>query len=237
MNFLKQIITLLSQYEQKIDVFNEQELENTAFERLYTGVKSGKYSSDTEAALDIYRTEHTDARYRNLKSRLKRKLSNNLFFMQIEHPEHPESLAAKLEIERQLFAMKILAALGSTKAAYEIATQILPVTQKYHFTNATIECLQLLLEQVSYSGDKRDYQTYIKLLNKYLQILDAEINASDQIEFFKTIFTSSKSISPDILPKLENTVQSVTTLWQKHQSFSVFLKFFRLNLYFHQLKG
>lgn len=237
MNFLKQVITLLSQYEQKIDVFNEQELENTAFERLYTGVKLGKYDSDYEAAQDIYREENTDARYRNLKSRLKRKLSNHLFFLIIDQPDHSESLSVKYETERQFFIMKILAALGATKTAYETALQILPTARKYHLTSIIIECLQLIRERVAYLGDTKDFQNYSSLLQNYIRVQEAEFIAAEHLQLYKMNFASVKSINPDLVEKTKKSLLVIRTLWDEYKSYSLFLSFFRMSLYFQQIFG
>src|SRR5690606_31630730 len=55
---------------------NNGKLEN----RLYENIKAGKYKSEKEALLDLYETEEDYNRYRMLKSRLKQKLFNQLYF-------------------------------------------------------------------------------------------------------------------------------------------------------------
>lgn len=237
MNFLKQVIDILSKYEQKTDVFNETELENTAFHRLYTGVKASEYSSDVDAALDIYRADPTDSRYRNLKSRLKRKLANNLFFLRIEEPEHSESLAAKYEVERQLFTMKILAAFGATRAAFEVANQILPVAQRFHLTNAIIESLILLRDHTAYSGRVREHKSYIELLNQYLLIQTSEIRAGEVNEWFSMTFVNTKSVSLDVLEKTHQAVEEVSVLWETYKTFPLFLLNLRMKSHLFQLTG
>lgn len=237
MNFLKQIVDLLSKYEQKFDTFEEHELENTVYHHLYMGIQSGEYNTDDDAAFGIYKTDTSDARYRNLKSRLKKKLANNLFFLDIEEPRYSASLAAKFEVERQLFIMKTLADLGATRAAREVAIQILPITQKFHFTAATIESLTLLRQLTAYAGDEKELKHYGLLLKECLSARLAEIKASELEEEFKLQIVNTRSAPQELIAVTELLVSQIMALEKEHKTFSLFIISFRMQLHLCQLRG
>lgn len=237
MNFLKQIVDLLSKYEQKFDTFEEHELENTVYHHLYKGIQSGTYNTDDDAALGIYKSDTGDARYRNLKSRLKKKLANNLFFLDIEEPKHSASLAAKYEVERQLFIMKTLAALGATRAAHEIAIQVLPIAQRFHFTAASIECLTLLRQLTAYVGNEKELKQYGTILESCLSARLAEIKASELEEEFRFQIVKTRSAPQELIQRTEELVSKIVALEAEYSTFSLFVSSFRMQLHLYQLKG
>lgn len=237
MNFLKQVIDLLSKYEQNIDVFDEHVLENTALARLYNGVKNGDLSTDDDSANDIYRNNASDPRYRNLKSRLKKKLANHLFFLKIEQPQYSESLAEKYEINRQLFVVKTLSDLGAGDAAYEVASQLYVRAIKFHLTEETINCLLFLQNYASSIGKVRDQKKYSILLRHYIEIQLGEIAALEKLQWLKLLFIQTKSVHPTIIKKAEIAVKEIRDLRIRYKSFTLFLVNFRIEMYFHQLKG
>jgi hypothetical protein len=237
MNFLKQVITLLDQHEINIDVFDEQTLENTSFHRLFLGVKSGEYSTDEEAAQNIYKTSANDPRYRNLKSRLKKKLSGSLFFLKIESSDYPEYLVIRNEIFRLTFVMRTLSSLGATEAASEIALQVLQKAQKFNLTEAAIDSLLILQNHISFSGRVQEAREYRKSLYHYREIQTAELRALEHIQEFKLVFANTKSIIPNSVEKFEESSKELTLLWNRYGTYSIFLSYFRIKLYIHQLKG
>ena len=237
MKFLKQIINLLSKYEVKVDLFNEEEARYTSSHKLYTGVQNGLYSTEEEAALDIYRTTTLDARFRNLKSRLKKKLTNQLFFLQIETPKYSESLAARYEAERLAFSMRVLGALGADQAAYEYALQALSLSEKFHFTKIAVDCLDLLLGQASTTCNHKEFQKYSNLLSHYTNILLAELKAREAMQRLNMHFITSQSVNEDIHKEIEKIANVVTSLWKEYKSFSLFLANFRAHFYQSQIRG
>lgn len=237
MNFLKQIINILSRYNTNVDVYDNHTLENTVYHRLYEGVRTGIYTSDIDAARDIYKETPTDSRYRNLKSRLKRKLVNNLFFLDIDASTSPENLVTIHELSRQMFAMRTLATFGSLTAAQEIAIQILPKAKKFYFTQITIETLLLLQSCAVYLGKVNDLEEYTKSAEEYIQIQLAEIQATNYLNRIRVTFSNIKSVQEEDVAHVENTSQEVEILWKKYNTYSLFLNHFRSQLYLHQLRG
>ena len=236
MNFLKQVISLLDKYEQKLEFFDEVELANTTFNKLYQGVKSGKYSTDEEACADIYQLGAPDARYRNLKSRLKKKLAGNLFFLKIEQPEQSEYLTVVHEIFHQTYIMRTLGSLGASVASYEIAEQILHKAQKFHLTHAIVDSLLTLRKRVSYHGLQKEYIRYTELLDYYLKLQDAEIRASGYLESINIMFTNTRSDIPGAVEQLTHAIHDVSLLLEQYNSHFLILTHYRLIINLSQLE-
>ena len=73
----------------KIEILDEQMLKqkDSKFGKFYEGLLTGKIESDRDAALLLYDDPDTsDAKYRQMKSRFRRRLFNTLFFVDVNVP-------------------------------------------------------------------------------------------------------------------------------------------------------
>ena len=69
----------------KIEIFDEHSLKykNSKFNDFYEALTANKYKNDRDAATHLYNTTPTDPKYRQLKSRFRKRLLNTLFFLDI----------------------------------------------------------------------------------------------------------------------------------------------------------
>src|SRR5690606_4769217 len=89
----------------------------------------------------------------------------------------------------------------------------------------------------AYLGDTKDFQNYSSLLQNYIRIQEAEFIAAEHLQLYKMNFASVKSINPDVIEKTKKSLLVISELWNEHKSYSLFLSFFRMNLYFQQILG
>lgn len=66
----------------KIEIFDEHYLQNKSskFNDFYEGLIQGKFKNDRDAAEHLYKSTPKDDKYRQLKSRFRKRLLNTLFF-------------------------------------------------------------------------------------------------------------------------------------------------------------
>ena len=67
----------------KIEILDQNSLRqpNNLFARMYNGLYKEKFETDEQAAQELYQATPTDARYRQLKSRFRKRLLNTFFFL------------------------------------------------------------------------------------------------------------------------------------------------------------
>lgn len=72
----------------KIEIFDEQSLKNnkSKFNEFYNALMAKKFKNDRDAASSLYKCSPTDAKYRQLKSRFKKRLLNTIFFLDVNKP-------------------------------------------------------------------------------------------------------------------------------------------------------
>ena len=66
----------------KIEIFDEYYLKykSSKFNEFYEALAANKFKNDRDAATFLYNSTPTDPKYRQLKSRFKKRLLNTLFF-------------------------------------------------------------------------------------------------------------------------------------------------------------
>ncbi len=86
MQDLKAIVNLLStQKHKQIEIITEDAQLSEKTKLLYDNVKEGNFDTDEDAAKALYNSNEKNESYRKLKYRLKERLINTLFFIDIQN--------------------------------------------------------------------------------------------------------------------------------------------------------
>ena len=82
MDALNELIKLVTKKRvKKVELFDENSRNKSSnYFKLFDGIHTRRYQSDTDAAQDIYQCDPSEKKYLILKTRLKQKLLNTLFF-------------------------------------------------------------------------------------------------------------------------------------------------------------
>src|SRR4028118_1142287 len=90
MDSLSELIRLVTKKRiKKVELFDESSRNKSSnYFKLFEGIHSGHYRSDQDAAKDIYDCDPSEKKYLILKTRLKQKLLNTLFFLDFEDDEN-----------------------------------------------------------------------------------------------------------------------------------------------------
>ncbi|NJM93252.1 MAG: hypothetical protein HC842_00090 [Cytophagales bacterium] len=112
--------------------------------RLYNKIVTGQFLSDGDAARDFYGTAQPDHRYRMLKSRLKQKLLNHLFFLDLRSPF--ATLASQYESDciNLLGQGKRLLSFGEMQLTEKLVNKALKMATEAEFTELAIFCYKML---------------------------------------------------------------------------------------------
>ena len=164
----------------KIDVFEGASLRNKSskFNEFYEGLVHEQFRSDRDAARRLYQTSPGDDRYRQLKSRFRKRLLNTLFFINVNSSIKPRYEQAYLDCQRDWALVNILQLYDAEVSVPYLAKQILSTSQKYHFTDLMVSAATLLRDIAAREGDARQFAKYEEILQQYLPILDAERQAA-----------------------------------------------------------
>ncbi len=182
MKSLIEIVKVLTRKKiAKIEVLDEQILKNksTKFSQFYDAILTKKVETDRAAAQYLYNCSPDASKYRQIKSRFRKRLVNTLFFVDASAPASPEHDKAYFSCNKDWAVVQILLANEARVAATAIAKQILSSALKFHFSDYIVQCSRLLCEQAVLEGDEKEFEKHNAYIEKYIPIWKLEIKAQE----------------------------------------------------------
>lgn len=234
MRKLKEIISVITRRRiKKIEVFNEgkgRSLNDNLYFRLYKGIKEGRYNSDEDAALDLFQAEPSDKRYQMLKSRVKGRLLNNLFFLENKSSPYFDM---RYRANRDLFAGKFLVYNSALETGYQTLKSTFLTAKKYQFTDVCVDSLKLLRNQAAYLAYEKDYQRWSQALEWYSDVFQAELKAEKRYLDIVIQLTKSSSSIHKLADQLEEDMKVVGRLARTYESHELVLFHYRIQIQYY----
>lgn len=164
----------------KIEILDEQILKqkDSLFGKFYKGLITGKIETDEDATQFLYGTpDPSDAKYRQLKSRFRRRLLNTLFFIDVNVPLASNYDQALLNCSKEWAIVEILFVYESRQSAVTLARQVFSTALKFHFASFIIKSARLLQEHALEEAREKEFRYYNSYLQQYLPVQAIEIEA------------------------------------------------------------
>lgn len=182
MKHLLEIAHLITRKKgRKIEVFEEGPLssKNSKFSEFYEALLAGRYKNDRDAATHLYGCSPTDDRYRQLKSRFRRRLLNTLFFLDQNQPVGNNYDRAYYTCNKDWALVKILLANDAPNAAVDLARGLLNVAVKYRFADLILCSARILRDHAARYGTEAEFLEYHALVREYENVQRAEIRTEE----------------------------------------------------------
>lgn len=148
----------------------------------------GKFKNDRDAASFLYGCGPTDDKYRQLKSRFRKRLLNTLFFLDVNLPATSSYDRAYYSCNKDWTLVKILISNNADHTAASLARQILTTALKFKFADVIVNCSRILRRYAALENDK-NYEQYDQYSKQYQNVLDAEIRSE---ELYQRVYMNYK---------------------------------------------
>lgn len=175
----------------KIEIFDDYSLKqkNSKFNDFYELLMGDSLKSDQEAAQLLYNSRPTDDKYRQLKSRFKKRLLNTLFFLDVNQSSTANYNRAYYTCNRDWTLVKILRSYKAYQTGAQLARSILSTALKFDFADIVVSASRILREHASIEGNENLFNEYSELCTTYQAILTVEIESE---EHYQRIFIHRK---------------------------------------------
>jgi hypothetical protein len=199
------------------------------------GIVEGSFENDEQAAAAIYGTNQSDFRYLTLKKRLKRKLLNNLFFVDFAKPGNHPANALEHECRRLFHLIKVLQAKGCAEYAEKLACKLVDLSTKAGFNSFLLSGLEAL--QYLYVQQHKPvlYQKNLEKVQHYQKMAQYEQEANHLFLGLKLRLNQSVKQRQELLQEVMAAVKRLQELWQLTQSFGVFEQYYKLHIWYLEL--
>lgn len=193
MDVMKELTAIVSRSKiRKVELLHDEESDSMLL-RLYNGLVEDAFGSDEEAKVFLYGDSKAPA-YRKLKSSLKERLYNHLFFLDTKQPSYNDRQRAYYEGFRYWAAAKILLGKNARKAGIELAEKLFKEARAYEFTELALDISHTLrLHYGSRMGDAKRFAEYNALYHHYEQLYRLENAAEEYHTRIMLDFVQSKS--------------------------------------------
>jgi len=196
---LKTLVKLLSvQKVKQIEIITEDAEMSPMTRALYEGIKSGDFDSDEDAARKLYNSGPKHAAYRKLKYRLKQRMLNTLFFIDIQAYSKSEFQKAHAHALKNWAAYKILYDKGLRNEAISVAENVLKTSLRYDLTELSLSILkELKFHYGLFNSNKYKYDKYSNLFSDQKEIYDYESLIEDYYLELARILLNTKNYTYD----------------------------------------
>lgn len=171
----------------KIEIFDHASLENTnsKFSEFYEALAANKFKNDRDAAKYLYDCSPSHDKYRQLKSRFRKRLLNTLFFIDVNLPSASNYDRAYFSSNKDWTLVKILISNGADKTAEDLSKSILTTALKFKFADVIVNCCRILRQYAADDGREKDFEQYDEHIKQYSNVLDAEIRSEELFQRVK----------------------------------------------------
>ena len=181
MKNLKELVELVSGNKVKrIELLNLQEEPQSKINQLYRAIKEDMVTNDQEARALLMANGQSSAAYSNLKTNLRKRLLNTLFFIDVDKRQYTDRQAAIFDIQKALAAAQLLQAKGAARVAAQQFERCLKIAVKYEFVTAVmISCRALRLHYGTQQRTEKKFREYNTLYQAYRYYDEWENRAED----------------------------------------------------------
>jgi hypothetical protein len=230
MKYLREIAQIVTRYREKNpDLIDNDPPEDDPdqISKLYLALRDGKITTDLAAAEYIYGNPSIDTKYTTLKNRLKNKLINLLFFLDIREKDFSEQLVAKYQNSKALFWVNTLVMFGARASATKLCESALKQSLRFNLTANAIQCALILRNYSRFSGSVRQYDKYDQLIKAQLKIYERELLAQELYERLSTRFSKSAADQPELIEVAEGYLKQLEENRIEPLSFNFNLYYYR----------
>ena len=204
----------------KIEIFDDHSLrhKNSKFNDFYEALIAMKFKNDRDAARFLYDCTPTDDKYRQLKSRFRKRLLNTLFFLDVNLPSTSSYDRAYYSCNKDWTLVKILLSNGATLTANSLARQILTTALKYKFSDVIVNCCRILRKFAAENNQEKDFEEYDAHIKQFSNVLDAEIRSEELFQRVIMSYYKPASAESDLTEKIDIYCDALVGLSEMYDS-------------------
>jgi hypothetical protein len=233
LKYLREIAQIVTRYREKnpdLMDYDPSPDDPDMASKLYIGLRDGKITSDLAAAEYLYGSPTIDTKYTTLKNRMKKKLINLLFFLDIREKDFSEQLVARYQNLKVLFWANTLSTFGARNSSIKLYESGLKQALQYDITLNALQCAISLRNYSRFSGSERQYDKYNSLIKTLMRSHEIELRAQELYERITIRFARSIAEQPDLKHVCAEYLSELESYKKECNTFTFNLYYFRVKV-------
>ena len=225
MQALKELAYIVTQNKLRtIELIGDTPESKSKITEFYEGILEGKFSTDDDAARFFYEADKNYSGYQKLKSNLKSRLINTIFFIDTKDNSHSERQRAYYICYREWAAAKILIGKGARLAGVNLCHKILKLARKYEITELILDISRTLrLHYGARVGDFKKFEQFNKIFKEYEAIWHAENRAEELYTELVIKYVNNKSTKENLHQKAQQYYDLLKEDLKNYNSYRLYL--------------
>jgi len=222
MDELRSLINTVSKNKIKqIEILGGPSNPNSLLNKFYNGVSEGQFTSDEDAATELFKAEkNRKAYYNRLKRQLKERLYNTLFLIDTNEPSYSDLQRAYYNSYKDVSAVKILIGKQNRQGAIPLAIKTLKVAEKYEFTDIILALAKELRTHFGMLiGNQKKFDQYNNIVKKYTKIYLAELQAEEYYSAIVVHFVNSSANKKEVIEIANNLCENLLKMGKEVDSY------------------
>ncbi|NNE28965.1 MAG: hypothetical protein HKN16_04990, partial [Saprospiraceae bacterium] len=177
---------------------------------MYSEISSNPSGTEEEWARSVLDQDASSSAYRQLKSKLTKKLINNLFLTDPNEAQFNSYAKAYLNGRKLVYAVNILSRTGARAAAKILAEKAFRLADKYTLSFLALESLQHLWNHAVVSMDRKKIRYYSEKYERFNNIRQREMKATQFVLKARQIEIDFQDFDDE---EIEELIQEVRSLF------------------------
>jgi len=224
MKFLKEIAQIVNQSNPPkwLLYYGEAQKEDhlkSTIQLFYEQILQETFETDEEAAEALFEAAPSDPRYQKLKSKVRKRFINALFFVNQNQHSYTDYQSAYYACCREWAAAKILFGKSAREAGIAICHKVFKTALRYEFTELVLDCTRILrLHYGARSGETQKFEHYNQLFKQYEDTWRWENLAEERYTELMIYYVRDKSYKQGIHEQASLYYEELKPSFQKHGS-------------------
>lgn len=234
---MKELIELSNlinkQSTKNLKVINSELSKDQKQYQLYQGILSGNIDSDKEAAQILFNTTTQNSALKKLKYRLRDRLLNTVFFIDLNKATHSDYGRSKLEVQKNWALINILIDRGAFLPAINICRTTLKYAKRYDFIDIQLHICRILIRHYGFRLiDEKKYKKYSIMLDECMELFKHETKSDIHFTQISHLYRLNKD--SDLIDKLLNShTAELREMKSKFPIFKICYNYYQLESFKH----
>lgn len=202
--------------------------EGSKYLRLLAGIAENRWDDETEAREELYGKSLDSRSFDMLKSRAKEHLVNMIFQLDTEKSFKSSYDKALFKCSKNLLAGIILVNRWRFKTAIIHFNLALSIAKKYHFTDLEILSLRYLMSRASFSGNRKQFDSYRQQIRLKESILFMETEGESFNQDLVLDILHSADIGKKFSEKTKSYFETLGRYREAANTYTLNMSFFRV---------
>ncbi len=217
-------------------LFREGNTDPKAYQ-LFDGILNSRYKSDEQAARAIYGCKSSDKKYQMLKSRVKSRLLQLVFSMDLSNRARSRYTKALFDCNRKIYAARQLIALGYRNLVSDSIRDVFNAAAKYQFSELQLAAARLIRDDETFTGNESKIDYYNNVINDLKETIDFELVSEKLYQLIRALLRRSVNLNSIDRKKAKEYFEECQKIMDENPKHSdMFIKNInRVTIYYHHI--